>query len=121
MTVVTAIPHTVSLGAGAPEAVLTLPRRFDVHAVPSLWADLHQLGLEQGHRVALDASVVTHVDRAGLEFLAEAREQSETVGADITLTNVSLTLQIAMELTNLCGAPRRRHRDLLVELYPEAA
>jgi anti-anti-sigma regulatory factor len=121
MTTATVIPHAIDSIAGSPETVLALPRRLDVHAVPPLRTRLDHLGLRPGRLVALDASAVTHVDRTGLAFLVEVRERGEAEGVDVTLTDVSLALRIALELTGLRGAPRRRDADVLADLDRGAA
>jgi len=114
-------PRTLRPIAAPPEAVVTLPRRLDIHEVAQLRHQLLQLELGRGHRVTLDGSVVAHADRAGLELLVEARAQADEVGAVLTLTNTSLALRLAIELTGTIGVPAPRDDDFLVDWYTEAA
>ena len=114
-------PYSITSALGPAEVVVTLPNRLDVHEVEQLRHQLRQLELGRGHAVAFDASVVAHTDKAGLDFLVEAQCHCDDVGTQLTLTNTSLALRLAIELTGVNGVPRERHDDLLVDIYPEAA
>lgn len=99
------IQYTLRPSEGSRSIVIELPRRLDVHAVPALREQLRRLPLDRSRRVALDASQVRHADAAGLAFLTEARDRCKADSRAISLTEVSLALRIAMELTGLEGAP----------------
>ena len=114
-------PYSITPTFGPAEVVVTLPDRLDVHEVEQLRHQLRQLELGRGHAVAFDASVVAHADKAGLDFLVEAQAHCDAVGTHLTLTNTSLALRLAIELTGIAGVPRERDHDLLVDMYPEAA
>lgn len=107
-------------GLGAAVTIVALPERLDIHEVEQLRHHLLQLELGRGHRVSFDASVVAHVDLAGLAFLEDAHWHAREVGADLSITNTNLALRLAVEWTG-CEVPPFRVRDLLADPYDVAA
>jgi anti-anti-sigma regulatory factor len=114
-------PRTITPVYAPSEVAVTLPERLDVHQLDQLRHQLRQLELGRGHRVALDGSMVAHADQSGLELLVEAQGHCDDVGARLTLTNTSLALRLAIELTGIAGTPVQRDEELLVDLFAEAA
>lgn len=86
-------------GIGQAVTIVALPERLDIHEVEQLNHHLVQLELGRGHRVSFDASLVAHVDFAGLQFLEDAFHHAQEVGAEMTITDVSLALRLAAEWT----------------------